>query len=457
MKIRADFDDAKLLEGFTAENDLFQLADLSRRLSSLYTSLSHGTVSVLDGRWGTGKTTFVKMWAAELERSGTPAIYFDAFKADYVQDPFQAVSSAFIQAACQRRKTDDPAYKKYLSNTAAVAKRLAGVTLKAGVKLATLGAIGPNDLEALGELGAELGTSAGEITEEAVKALLERQASDQESFDALQQSLGELPMLLAPSSDAEGSDTSTSPLIVIIDELDRCRPDFALGILEVLKHFFRSDRLHFILVTNLDHLALSVSQRYGLSSAAAEYLHKFYDFVVYFEHRYGRHDDGNMLRYVDHVMTKLLFALNPQERRYLIEQVSAYARAFRLTLRQVEKIVANVALSYLAARDQEYRPAIFISSLCVLKALRPDLFLSAKQGNFDFASFEAFVNSGRWGEEFDHERLLRVFRYHSDPYLNEADPEYRSYGQELWRYSLDRLDVFPYLANSVIDRFGAPR
>ncbi len=41
-------------------------------------------------------------------------------------------------------------------------------------------------------------------------------------------------------------------LVIIIDELDRCKPDFALNVLEIIKHCFQVPNVYFILGVNAD-------------------------------------------------------------------------------------------------------------------------------------------------------------------------------------------------------------
>ena len=62
------------------------------------------------------------------------------------------------------------------------------------------------------------------------------------------------------------------PLVVVIDELDRCRPDYAISLLEIVKHFFSVPNIHFILGVNLDALCHSVKVRYGESFDGRGYL-----------------------------------------------------------------------------------------------------------------------------------------------------------------------------------------
>ena len=67
------------------------------------------------------------------------------------------------------------------------------------------------------------------------------------------------------------------PLIVVIDELDRCRPSYAVELLEVVKHLFGVDRIVFVLAINRSELAHSVRALYGSGFDADNYLRRFFD------------------------------------------------------------------------------------------------------------------------------------------------------------------------------------
>ena len=66
---------------------------------------------------------------------------------------------------------------------------------------------------------------------------------------------------------------SDKPLIVIVDELDRCKPTYAIEFLEKLKHLFDIDNMIFILFINEKELASAISHTYGVNGV--EYLGKF--------------------------------------------------------------------------------------------------------------------------------------------------------------------------------------
>ncbi len=67
------------------------------------------------------------------------------------------------------------------------------------------------------------------------------------------------------------------PLMVMIDELDRCRPSYAVELLKVAKHLFSVDRIVFVLAVNCDQFAHSVKALYGNDFDAEGYLRRFFD------------------------------------------------------------------------------------------------------------------------------------------------------------------------------------
>ena len=66
-------------------------------------------------------------------------------------------------------------------------------------------------------------------------------------------------------------------LIIIIDELDRCRPNFAVELLERIKHYFDDERLMFVFATNLEQLQYTVKKYYGNDFDGYSYLDRFFD------------------------------------------------------------------------------------------------------------------------------------------------------------------------------------
>lgn len=70
-------------------------------------------------------------------------------------------------------------------------------------------------------------------------------------------------------------------LVIFIDELDRCRPSFAIEMLERIKHYFDDDRIIFIASINREQLIHCISKYYGTNFDSTGYLDKFFDRNVY--------------------------------------------------------------------------------------------------------------------------------------------------------------------------------
>ena len=69
-------------------------------------------------------------------------------------------------------------------------------------------------------------------------------------------------------------------LLIIIDELDRCKPDYAVKLLERIKHYFNNDRVTFVFSVNLLELQHTVKHLYGNEFDACKYLDRFFDLRV---------------------------------------------------------------------------------------------------------------------------------------------------------------------------------
>jgi hypothetical protein len=213
MRLRTELSEEDISQGFSAENDIFGRKDTALRLTEMFEKLEHGSVCLLDGRWGTGKSTFVRQWKVELERRNIPSIYFDAFASDYLESPFEAIAGMFIAAARQARRANQPAYHNFLSKAAAVGKAIASVSAKVGVKAVTLGAVSAAELNDFSAIGDTLADGLGEVTEEGVKRLLESHADREAQFDELRRAIIGLPRLLQPIQD----ERTSAPLIVFIE------------------------------------------------------------------------------------------------------------------------------------------------------------------------------------------------------------------------------------------------
>ena len=111
-------------------------------------------------------------------------------------------------------------------------------------------------------------TIASHTIDATVEALLKEQIEAEKNLETLKACLKEL--------------AADKPIILFIDELDRCRPDYAVDMLEVIKHVFDIENVKVVLVTNTKQLCAAINHRYGAEVDAQKYLDKFlkYSFAL---------------------------------------------------------------------------------------------------------------------------------------------------------------------------------
>lgn len=69
-------------------------------------------------------------------------------------------------------------------------------------------------------------------------------------------------------------------IVIFIDELDRCKPDYAVKLLERIKHYFENDNVTFVFSVNLTELQHTIRKYYGENFDATRYLNRFFDIII---------------------------------------------------------------------------------------------------------------------------------------------------------------------------------
>ncbi|EJL6905740.1 hypothetical protein NMT21_003942, partial [Vibrio cholerae] len=248
--------------GFSTELDIFDRAGFGERLANLVENSGGNPVIALDSGWGEGKSTFIKMWRGYLKNHREPAmtsIYFDAFENDYQKDPFLTLASEIYQLISSEDKEKQ---KDFRDKATKAVKSLARGALKVTIKAATAGVV---DGSFIDSAESEISSLVADQVDELVKERFQHAEKDKLALKAFKDHLSNFV------AEINGGE----PIIFIIDELDRCRPDFALNLLEQVKHLFSVKGITFLLVTNRSQLEESIKSQYGQGIDPVNYLHKF--------------------------------------------------------------------------------------------------------------------------------------------------------------------------------------
>jgi energy-coupling factor transporter ATP-binding protein EcfA2 len=442
-------------EGFLPEKDVFRRAEFGTGLADLVCAIQDPMVIALDGQWGSGKTTFVKMWAGLLRQRGHPVIYFDAFANDYIDDAFLAIAGEVVALSQKAKKASTPAYKKFLSRAAHAGKVILRSGTKIGVKAATLGALDAADIEQLKSIADDVADEVSAKSDEYIKALLTHHGKERKSIESFRKALSELVAALGlPQKSSTEQTSGYLQLIFIVDELDRCKPTFALDLLEKIKHVFSVVGVHFVLVTHLAQLENFVRFSYGTGIEARTYLQKFYNLIVHLPGD-GKHDHERISRkFIEYLRNHL--PLDGEALGF----VDSVARARGLSLRSLEKILTYVSLAIAFTTSKKFtyfRPSAILAGLCVLKALEPELFQKAKSGSLTLNEAVSAFRLSEWRDGREREWARMWWQYALDKNLDLTDREWQQFATSTrFQFSVDRNDIVMIVANSVIDRMQIP-
>jgi KAP family P-loop domain len=234
-----------------------RLIQLSSRLAAA-PSTPAGRVIAVDAPWGSGKSWVAARLPAYFKshKDTGECIYIDAFQFDFHQDPFAVLVSAILKGL-ESKGVSTAAFK----NAAKDVILSALPALAKGVAKAAAKSVGMDASEIVGALT----DGAAESSEKVVEKMLESFSEVQSTANAFRETLTKLVTKL------DGG----KPLVIVIDELDRCRPSFALELLERVKHLFDVPQIVFIFFMHTPALHSAIKKTYGNDINPAEYLRKF--------------------------------------------------------------------------------------------------------------------------------------------------------------------------------------
>lgn len=350
-------------------NDLLKREPFADKLTNIILANKDELVIALNGQWGEGKTTFINMWKAKLKLNNYPCIHVDAFKIDYTEDAFVPIALAIDNFVEKELGSKDGKREEFYSKSVEVGKKLLLLSGKIGLKALTLNVIDGSEIEVLKEVRDDI---AGDVSEQfnsfAEEKLLSHR-NNEELFERYRQTLTEVAELIGGEE---------KPLIIIVDELDRCRPRFAVQILEKIKHFFSVKNVVFVLSVNQEQLEHSIKAEYGIGIDANTYLQKFIDIKAtlprfnmtessnwvsdYHEALINTYNLKNMLKSVKH--SQLFFEL-----------LTRLLTKNKISYRQSERVMLNVKILISSFRvdNLHYINLLLIAYVSYLVTIRPHI------------------------------------------------------------------------------------
>lgn len=327
-------------------------------IANLYSDT--GAVIALDGEWGSGKSTFVRMWHQMLLDKSFKSIYFNAWNTDFQDDPFIAIMSE-LDVVFQKSKT----FSKVVRSGAKIGLKVAGEVAKGLIH------------KAIGVDADTIKAGVDELVDQCYQQMSEYQGK-KDSLDNFRRQLSEFV-----ASEADGK-----PVFFFIDELDRCNPHYAVKLLERVKHLFEVPNIIFVLAVNINQLQYAVQGFYGSSNIdGKEYLRRFIDIEYtlpspnmeeYCKFLYEAYGLGDFFNHESRIRERQLQS-EGEVFNYLSSDLIV---ASNMNLRTANKIFAYTRLALSGYNLTQQFSADLFFLLCYFKVTNKSLYNQIKAGKF---------------------------------------------------------------------------
>ena len=311
-----------------------------KNLTGLIKTNASPLVMAVDAPWGTGKTAFIDMWVAHINKLNQEgkmpmrALHFNAWKADFAADPlvsFLATMEEQLLFDKQLEETSEQEQAKDLTVLLKKIKALLPVIIGVGASIGA-GWLGASSL-VTGGVYKIVEKTTEELAEDAIKSCSAQMKATQDFKGML-------------------AEYNKQRIVIFVDELDRCRPDYAVKVLERIKHLFDVPRLTFVLAVNREQLRHSIKWIYGAELDADAYLRRFIDI----DYTLQKPDMGGYLETLFKSMQIDQFLSDVAGKRSdLLRTLQLLVGLYDYTLRDAEQLLTRIVLVLCALEKKTSR------------------------------------------------------------------------------------------------------
>ena len=371
-----------------SSDDIFERRKYAKTIMTLankYTSEKGACSIAVDAPWGIGKSTFLHMFKNEIDHCCSAAlesstqghtdvfshehrhcVYYNAWEYDDSNNAFSPLFWSIVNSlnpnhAAEEKKRD------WLKGIC----KYAGTLVGAGVAMA------------LNPCGSVIANQTATV----IKTLPDiiSKSEPENPLQPLFEELQKEAEVRKAFHDALASVASESGnLFILVDELDRCKPSFAIDTLEVIKHYFDIPNIVFVFAVDMLQLSHAIGGRYGGRIDAGGYLTKFFDHHL----RLNTPTAKQMIHTIDQ---------NYNVSGRFEEDIERVFLACGITPREVYRIntnrktlFASLDTSSWGSNEKAYVTIIIILFLCI-KHRKPDIyatFISSK-ANWDLENWSS--------------------------------------------------------------------
>ena len=325
-----------------------------------------GYVLNINAPWGTGKTYFLNRWLSTLSSHKYPVVYIDAWKQDFSNDPMLTIIAS-IESQLKRLLPNQPNARekniKRISSFLRSAAPLVGKSLTTKALNIDLFDLWEeekdesNSSEAI--LSADTKKSISSLAESKIKELVSVHNATLDSIETFKTAMKIWIETIVDETEFQ------SPTFIFIDELDRCRPTYAVQMLEVIKHFFEMEGVVFVIATDTSQLQFAIKAIYGEGFGARTYLGRFFNSQYSLSTVNSKDFIKNHINKYPSLIVKAEYSLYPSiyTTSHLIELIERFRDIFNLTLREIEQLIEK--LTFILSNNNKPINLLFLIYLMI--------------------------------------------------------------------------------------------
>lgn len=381
----------------------------------------------IDGKWGCGKTTVLDILEERL-KCRYLVVRYNCWKYDFYDEPLIALLSEFAKAINSEQAFDFEEYEKKAWKiagkicsdvTSKLIQTKTGLDLKAAVKY----------VNSIRSIAKEKRIKIKDVNDKLpIEFLIEQ----------IQNDLGTL------------SSFENRGIVLMVDELDRCLPDYAIKVLERLHHFCDNTRIIQILAINKKEMSGSIAKAFGYPNVepekvehfASHYMQKFIDMTLLLDN--GTINDPQTLLFSS--LENLFAEYDNLDRTFVADFIRNVLKDIPMrNLKQVVKAVSSMhSLCLCEYPEKEHKFSYALMCAEILECVQGYYFNGAHGIDVDFSKSDSIriaLKVPPLSIERNNVLNHRAFRNRAEEMFScrtkLVDPFYTSYSGDVYEFYIE--------------------
>lgn len=329
----------------------------------------------INAKWGYGKTFFLQLLEKELKERKHEVIFFDAWKNDFTKEPllafFSEINSSLENYLESYNEKENPLKDKIKKSALPIIGSIITKQLT-GMSIDKINTILDEEEKIEDDTSINIENSLSSIISKTTELALKEHQTLKNSIEDFKENMKSILELIKIHK-------KELPLFILIDELDRCRPNYAIELLENIKHIFDIKGIYFVIATNSKQLSHSINAIYGSNFSSEVYLKRFFDQEYNLKepnkYEYIRFLYEKEIHNKDLIYTPIINS-NKDEKIFTIEY---YSKFFKLSLRDIKQILDILSTILLTWEIEEEIHLPYMLYFIITKYKYNDLFNKSRE------------------------------------------------------------------------------